>query len=377
MLLDSPAPPAEPAPPPRRRALDNPRILTLAVVLLVGVLVAATWLPSAVGLESLVSEVVLYALAAVDLAMLAVLVFVLARNIIKLWVERRQGAPFARFRAKLVAALLAMTILPATLVSVIGSQYLRSSVNRWFSTPVNDTLSAAQSIAREYYLEHQRSVSLRAGWLASVLPAADIESSNVTALHTLARGELATMRDGLIEIYQTVPTPAGDRDAVFLLALEAGTPPRDAVRASADRLASRAAASGHEETAEDDVGSGGVLVRAAAPIRTATGIVAAVVVVSLYIPEELARQTRLATNQYQEYKRLEVLQVPLQTLFVGIFITVTLLILVSATWMGLYVAKRITRPVQMLAEGARAIGAGALSQDGDADQQCPGRRPRQ
>src|SRR6188508_2240802 len=139
MLLDTPTPPATS---PRRRALDNPRILTLAVVLLIGVLVAATWLPSVVGLESMVSEVVLYALAAVDLAMLAALLFVLARNIIKLWVERRRGEPFARFRAKLVAALLAMTILPATLVSVIGSQYLRSSVNRWFSAPVNQILSA-------------------------------------------------------------------------------------------------------------------------------------------------------------------------------------------------------------------------------------------
>ncbi|HUR22043.1 MAG TPA: ATP-binding protein [Vicinamibacterales bacterium] len=357
MLLDTPTPPATL---PRRRALDNPRILTLAVVLLIGVLVAATWLPSVVGLESLVSEVVLYALAALDLALLAALVFVLARNIIKLWVERRQGAPFARFRAKLVAALLAMTILPATLVSVIGSQYLRSAVNRWFSTPVNDTLSAAQSIAVQYYSERQQSVSLRAALLASILPAVEIESSNVTGLHALARGELATMRDGLIELYQTVPTAAGDRDAVFLLALEAGSPPRDVVRASADRLASRAAASGHEELAEDDVRSGGVLVRAAAPVRNGAGIVAGVVVVSLFVPEELRRQLRLATDRYAEYKRLEVLQAPLQTLFVGIFVTVTLLILVSATWMGLYVAKRITRPVQMLAEGARAIGAGHL-----------------
>jgi len=38
----------------------------------------------------------------------------------------------------------------------------------------------------------------------------------------------------------------------------------------------------------------------------------------------------------------------------------TLMILVSATWMGLYLAKRITRPVQMLAAGAREIGAGRL-----------------
>ena len=39
---------------------------------------------------------------------------------------------------------------------------------------------------------------------------------------------------------------------------------------------------------------------------------------------------------------------------------VTLLILVGATWMGLYLAKRITRPVQLLAAAARQIGAGHL-----------------
>ena len=36
------------------------------------------------------------------------------------------------------------------------------------------------------------------------------------------------------------------------------------------------------------------------------------------------------------------------------------MILVSATWMGLYLAKRITRPIQMLAAAAREIGAGHL-----------------
>ena len=36
----------------------------------------------------------------------------------------------------------------------------------------------------------------------------------------------------------------------------------------------------------------------------------------------------------------------------------TLMILISATWLGVYVARRITRPVQLLAAGAKEIGAG-------------------
>ena len=74
--------------------------------------------------------------------------FVLARNLVKLWVERRQAAPFARFRAKLVAALLAMTIVPAVLVLISGSQISRNSVERWFSEPVDEVLGVGAGRSR-------------------------------------------------------------------------------------------------------------------------------------------------------------------------------------------------------------------------------------
>jgi two-component system nitrogen regulation sensor histidine kinase NtrY len=157
-----------------------------------------------------------------------------------------------------------------------------------------------------------------------------------------------------------VPTPSGERDAVFLLALEAGAPPRDIVRASADRIAARVAASGRVDATDDEVGSGGILARAAAPVRNVDGVVVGVVVVSLHVPEDLATGARLVQARYDAYKQTEVLESPLLALYLAPFVTVTLLILVSATWLGLYVAKRITRPVQMLAEGARAIGEGRL-----------------
>jgi len=51
---------------------------------------------------------------------------------------------------------------------------------------------------------------------------------------------------------------------------------------------------------------------------------------------------------------------PLEGVYLSLFLMMTLLILVSATWFGLYLAKRITRPVNMLAAGAREIGAGHL-----------------
>ena len=72
--------------------------------------------------------------------MLVALVFVLARSVIKLLVERRRGLPFARFRAKLVAVLLGMTLVPAVLVLLVGSELIRNSVDRWFNAPMDEML---------------------------------------------------------------------------------------------------------------------------------------------------------------------------------------------------------------------------------------------
>src|SRR6185295_6271103 len=135
---------------------------------------------------------------------------------------------------------------------------------------------------------------------------------------------------------------------------------RDRLRASTDLLAARAVGSQHPEAGQEELDSGGMLVRTAVPVPGAAGAIVGVVVVSEFIDSTVRQEARRATTAYEEYKQLEKLRGPIQGVYLSIFLAVTLLILVSATWMGLYLAKRITRPVQRLAEGARAIGAGRL-----------------
>ncbi|MDE3166702.1 MAG: HAMP domain-containing protein, partial [Acidobacteriota bacterium] len=73
-------------------------------------------------------------------------------------------------------------------------------------------------------------------------------------------------------------------------------------------------------------------------------------------------RSRRLTQAFENYNQLRVLKQPLTGVYLSFFLMVTLLILVGAVWMGLYLAKRITRPVQMLAAAAREIGAGRLDQ---------------
>src|SRR3954471_8801713 len=98
------------APSGRRPFRDNPRLILAGILILLIALVTIVTVANRSTRYSpdFLSEVVLYALTAADLTMLVALVFVLARNIVKLVVERRRGLLFARFRAKLVALLLGM-----------------------------------------------------------------------------------------------------------------------------------------------------------------------------------------------------------------------------------------------------------------------------
>src|SRR5262249_51994825 len=79
-----------------------------------------------------------------------------------------------------------------------------------------------------------------------------------------------------------------------------------------------------------------------------------------HLTGDLSERSRRMTQAFENYNQLRVLKRPLAGVYLSFFLMVTLMILVSATWMGLYLAKRITRPVQMLAVAAREIGAGRL-----------------
>jgi two-component system nitrogen regulation sensor histidine kinase NtrY len=62
-----------------------------------------------------------------------------------------------------------------------------------------------------------------------------------------------------------------------------------------------------------------------------------------------------------------VLKQPLAGVYLSFFLTLTLMILVGATWMGLYLTKRITRPIHLLATAANEIGAGHLDHRVEAE----------
>ncbi|MCX6552816.1 MAG: ATP-binding protein [Acidobacteria bacterium] len=360
LRLSAPASAAPPPPRRRRPFRDNPLLLLLGILALIGVLSFTMTLANrSSGLApDFLSEFVLYSLSVVDLTMLVALVFVLARSVIKLLVERKRGLPFARFRAKLVTVLLAMTLVPAVLVLLVGSQLIFNSVDRWFNAPMDEILDSAQRIASDYYHDRQRQVSGEASRLARSLAAADLASPDVRLLRDAIAPPVSGQQLTLVEVYRVQRGPEAETRVVPVVDVASASMSAVANRASSDRLATRAAGGQPDVWIREPLEGGGELIRAAAVVRKADGAAVGVVVATVHLTGELALRARRMTKAYESYTQLKVLKRPLTGVYLSFFLMVTLMVLVSATWMGLYLAKRITRPVQLLAAAAREIGAG-------------------
>src|SRR6516225_911369 len=350
--------------PPRRPFRDNPRLILVGIFILLLVLAGLLMLGRGTSRfpPDFLSEFVLYALSAADLTMLAALVFVLARNIVKLIVERRRALPFARFRAKLVLLLLGMTFIPAVLVLLVGSELMIQSVDRWFNAPMDEILNSANQIASDYYGERQRLVGDQADRIARALATADLGKPDVKPVRDLIAPDVALQRVQIVEIYRVTRATRSPPAVERALEVAPSSLPAGYNRDAAGRLAAQALAQGRATRSVEEVGGAGDFLRAAAVIRSKDGQVAGVVVATDYLTGDLAARSRRMTQAFENYNQLRVLKRPLAGVYLGFFLMVTLLILVGSTWMGLYIAKRITRPVQLLAAAAREIGAGRLDQ---------------
>ena len=355
------------APAPLRRAAvppssprpfrDNTRLIVFGIIALLAVLGGLLVLAgqSSSLAPDVLTEFVLYALVVTDVTMLAALTFVLARNIVKLVVEHRRALPFARFRVKLVAVLLGMTLIPALLVLIVGSELIRTSVDRWFNAPMDDVLASATAIAGGYYQERQARVQGEARRVAGVLSGetlAGLTDTRIAALMLPSAGAAAGTRLYVFRAAEAGGPPVNVG--------ESGVAPGAGAGAIVSRLAERVVAGQAEVTSTGRLGESSDLLGSGVPIRGRAGSTIGAAVVTDTLTGDLALRARRVTRAYEAYQQTRVLRQPLTAVYLSFFVMLTLLILVAATWMGLYLAKRITRPVQMLAAAAREIGAGHL-----------------
>jgi two-component system nitrogen regulation sensor histidine kinase NtrY len=337
--------------PDRRPFRNNSRLISLATLgaLVVFAGVQLLLRKSRDFAPDFLASVLLYGLTVLNITLLLVLLVYLGRNLVRVLMERRRKMLGARLRMRLVLVFLLMAVAPSLVLIVVGSDLIQQTVDRWFNVDVERILSSSQTLG----MALREAVADRGRVHARVL-----------ARELQARGLLAPAEQGRLR--RTVELRARelrmDMVSVFggqgeLVAVRDPRLPREADAGPSAEALAEAALTGREIEATLPF-TGGELVRVAVPVREGGGAVRGAVLVSMLMPEGVAAEAREVQERYTKFRKAEAYKDPIKALYLSLYLLPALLILFGAVWLSLYLARRITTPLRLVADGAERIASG-------------------
>ena len=323
----------------QKRRKDNRLIVGLGLAVLVAWSAVTVLEQRAAEMESetITRGLLLFVLSYINVTLIAAVLFVLFRTLIKLWLERRRGVLGSRFKTRLLVTYVGLTAIPIALVFVTATGLLQRSIDRWFSTPVREVVNRARAVEDLAEKRIERDARDNAYALArTILVRPD-------RLPTAAELEEFRTAEGLdsVEVYA-----AGQRAA--------SAPAAPAVPLLASEVVENAAA-GRDATKVEILPDGSHRVRAALKAGDAVGVA------GILVPPVEARAMSAIAQAWSDYQKLEVQKPSIKAANIATFLLITLAVLFAAIWTGLTLARRITEPIGALAESTRRIRSGDLT----------------
>ena len=303
------------------------------------------------------STIVVFALFNLNLIVFLLLLVLLFRNLVKLSFERRQKVIGSRFKAKLVLAFLLLALAPAILIFIIASNFINTSIEGWFKPQVERPLDQALSVAQTYY-QNLEATALRHGQHVARAIARDglLAEDRRVALAAYLVEQQEQLGLSALTVFNT-----GGHDLVHVKDPVLGDLPTAEISA---RLV-RQGLDGQEVTTVREIQAGD-LIQAVTPVWSVPAgepgrHVIGAVVAATHVAERLEAKVRGISQAFTEYKQLKLLKNPIKGIYILMFLLMTLIIVFSFTWFGLYLARGITVPIEQLAQGTREVAAGNLS----------------
>jgi len=334
----------------RRRRVRNFWLFFSMTCLLIGLSSAALYVQALRRTLPLADNIAIFAVVNLNILLLLALVLLVVRNLVKLYFERRGRIIGSRFRTKLVVAFLGLSLTPCVLLFLVASGLLTKSINNWFNLSIERSLEESLEVAHSYYrLLEQDALHFGERLRATLLERGLAGPGQQEALRQFLEEKRSEYQLQALQVF----------GADFQEVSEALSRPGDErIVASATDLRRRLPADAYTEIRS--VGKGDAI-RGVLPVPAAGGgPPMAWLVLTYYVPESLVAKMGDITEAFEQYKQLKILKSPLKTSYLITLLMVALLVIFSAVWFGLYLAKGITVPIQQLAEGTRAVADGHL-----------------
>ena len=346
--------------PPEEEQLRQKRKRTTYTILGVIVALIASTLTENYFLETeanapIANNILVLAVFNIIIILLFVLIILIIRNLVKVYNERKSKIIGSKFQTKLVIAFLILALVPSILLFMVASKLFTFSIGNWFNLRTEQTLQYSMDIARDYYSELEGRALSKSKNLEHFIKNEKLYlKANRKHLQTLIQEKVAEYDLAGIIVYDNNLKKIVSKIDSTLLSPNTKLNYGNLIQKSIDG----------EGVTEIQMTQGKNLMVVVAPL---TEIVNKEILIWGYIltlnPAHKSSLSKVETikSTYQDYKQQSFLKLPVSANYYITFLLITLLILFSAIWLGFYMARGITVPIQQLAEGTRRITEGDLN----------------
>ena len=336
----------------RRRRLNKVIVLSIVVLLLLLSLIAQSGfnLKPFVTPGTATETLLLYALSTLNFFAFVTLLFVLLRNVIKLVRERRADRLGSKFKTRLVSYAIGLSLLPVLLLFFFAFGLLNRSIDRWFGEPARQIVDDARSIEESSFKKEETELISIAGAIARSLSLASRSNNDSAELRSRIDQEMAVYNLSLARVVSAggarTTVERGDRQVE-----------RD-IAETLDAAEQQLQASGETFIGRDDGDSPtAIYVVAGVKVADAPGDPRALIIAREF-PPELTERAANINSQHENFHSLLGKLKRIKAIYILLLAAVTLLLIFSASWLALYVARGITIPIQALAEATDRVARG-------------------
>ncbi len=307
------------------------------------------------------TNILVVTLVNLNITLSILLVLLSSRNLIKLYFERRKEPNKSSLKSKLIAGLIGLSMIPSILLFVVASGLLTSSIENWFSIQVEKSLDQSLEVAQDYYQETEQDVVVVSEQIGRHLLKRRLLTGSNRALTRYILERKKEHR--LYNIYLFTPKYQGITETTEKKmgpSFDPFRPTPEQLKRSLEDLDQDVPTGQNGPILSFQSGPQGDIVRGILPLKK-RGQVQAILVVDDLIPSLLVGKMEGIKKSVEEYKQLKAFKNPIKGSYILSFLIIVLLIIFSATWFGLYLAKNITVPIQRLAAGTQAVAQGDLN----------------
>jgi two-component system, NtrC family, nitrogen regulation sensor histidine kinase NtrY len=328
----------------------------VAAAVLIAFVLAQTELPPLSRHTSLVSNLVVILLFDVSFLLLGLLLLLVGRNLAKVIFEHRRGLIGSKFQVRLVLGFIAVALVPSLFLLIVAGAFLRADVASWFNPEYERVLDDSLEIAKVYYLTAANNAAHFARELAEEVAARGlIQPGRRAELKRFIAERQQRYNLGTIEVFD-------NSHRLLLIALSPRTP--TGIGVAPDSPILEETLKGHSGTRTDRYGKSDVI-RGTAPIYSPpqSDTVVGALVVDYYLPRSLAQRAAGISQTVEDYFQLRTLHQPILRSYFLALMLIGLVVVLLASWFGMYLARGVTVPIKFLAEGTQAIAHGDLEHE--------------